>query len=92
MTARLAVDQGASDCVEAYNKRTSVERVFARLKGHRGLTRHNPPMPSAGNPALPTCRPNRAGVSARPVERGRGEYQTMRVEGRLGNKVGRGRL
>jgi hypothetical protein len=41
MTARLAVDQGASDCVEAYNKRTSVERVFARLKGHRGLTRHN---------------------------------------------------
>ena len=41
MTARLMVDQEAREWVEAYNKRTSVERVFARLKGHRGLTRHS---------------------------------------------------
>lgn len=40
-TARLEVDQEAPEWIEAYNKRSSVERVFARRKGHRGLTRHS---------------------------------------------------
>lgn len=40
-TARLAINQESREWVEAYDKRTSVERAFARLKGHRALTRHS---------------------------------------------------
>lgn len=37
---RLEIDQESSEWIEAFNKRSSVERIFARLKGHRSLARH----------------------------------------------------
>lgn len=38
---RLEIDQQSSSWVQAYHKRVSVERIFARLKGHRSLARHS---------------------------------------------------
>ena len=38
---RLEIDQRSSSWVQAYHRRVSVERAFARLKSHRGLTRHS---------------------------------------------------
>lgn len=37
---RLEIDQGSSEWLNAYSRRASVERVFARLKSHRTLSRH----------------------------------------------------
>lgn len=40
-SARHTIDQTASEWRTIYKRRTSVERAFARLKSHRGLTRHS---------------------------------------------------
>lgn len=37
---RLIIDQESPEWLAAYSKRASVERIFARLKGHRSLARH----------------------------------------------------
>ena len=38
---RLEIDQASPEWIRSYRRRTSVERVFARLKGHRSLARHS---------------------------------------------------
>lgn len=40
-SARHTIDQDAAEWRAAYSRRVSVERAFARLKSHRGLTRHS---------------------------------------------------
>lgn len=40
-SARNAIDQASPEWQDVYDRRTSVERAFARLKGHRALTRHS---------------------------------------------------
>ena len=39
--ARRAIDQDAPDFKALYRRRTSVERMFSRLKEHRSLLRHS---------------------------------------------------
>jgi len=39
--ARRSIDQDAEDWQAIYDRRSSVERLFSRLKGHRSLIRHS---------------------------------------------------